>query len=71
VDQVFALKCVLEKYLQTQKQVLVALMDLLKAYGRVDRMAMREVLRMHGVGGKILHTITSFYEESIVCVRIG
>jgi hypothetical protein len=46
-------------------------MNLEKAYDRVDRMLMSEVLRMYGVGGKILSAIKSMYEESMVCVRIG
>jgi hypothetical protein len=36
-------------------------MDLEKAYGRVDRMAMWEVLRMYGDGGKILSAINTYY----------
>jgi hypothetical protein len=71
VDQVFALKCVCEKYLERQKEVFVAFMGLEKAYDRVDRMAMWEVLGMYGVGGKILGVIKNMYEESTVCVRIG
>jgi hypothetical protein len=34
-------------------------------------MAMWEVLRIYGVGGKILSAIESVYEESMTCVRIG
>ena len=49
----------------------VAFMDLEKAYDRVDRQAMWEVLMMYGVGGKILGAIKSMYEESMVCIRIG
>jgi hypothetical protein len=41
-------------------------MDLEKAYDRVDMMAMWEVLRIYGVGGKILSEIKSRYEESMV-----
>jgi hypothetical protein len=44
VDQVFALKCVCEKYLEKQKEVFVAFMDLEKAYDSVHMMAMWEVL---------------------------
>jgi hypothetical protein len=51
--------------------VFVAFTDLKKAYDKVDRQAMWEVLlMMHGVGGKMLGAIESMYEESMVCVRI-
>jgi hypothetical protein len=34
-------------------------------------MAMWEVLRMYGVGGKILSAIKRMYAEIMVCVSIG
>jgi hypothetical protein len=54
VDQVFALKCVCEKYLEKQKEVFVAFMDLEEAYDRVDRVAVWEVLGMYGAGGVLV-----------------
>ncbi len=38
-------------------------MDLEKAYDRVDWLALWEVLRLYGVGGKLLSAIKSFFEE--------
>ena len=46
-------------------------MDREKAYDRVDRSALLQVLRLYGVGGKLLRAFQSFYEGSKVCVRIG
>jgi hypothetical protein len=46
-------------------------MELEKAYDRVDRQAMWEVLMMYCIGGKILSGLKSMYDESMVCVRIG
>ncbi len=37
-------------------------MDLEKACGRVDWLALWEVFRIYGVGGKLLSAIKSFYE---------
>jgi hypothetical protein len=71
VDQVFSLRCVCEKYLEKQNEVVLAFIDLEKAYDRVDRQAMSEVLMMYGVGSKILGAKKSMYEESMVYVRIG
>ncbi len=46
-------------------------MDLEKAYDEVDWLALWEVLRIYGVGGKRLSAINSFYEETTACVKIS
>ena len=46
-------------------------MDLEKAYDRVDRSAMWQVMRIYGIGGKVLRSIMSFYDEGKACVRVG
>ncbi len=46
-------------------------MDLEKAYDRVAWLALWEVLRIYGVGGKLLGAIKSFYEEASVSVKIS
>jgi hypothetical protein len=61
VDQVFTLRCVCRKYLDKQKEVFLAFMDLENVYDRVDRHAMLEVLMMYGIFSKILHPIKSIY----------
>lgn len=71
VDQIFALRDVCEKYLEKNKSVYLAFMDLEKAYDRVDREALWKVLRMYGVGGKLLGAVKSFYVGSRACVRWG
>ena len=40
-----------------------------KAYDRVIREALWEVLRMYDVGGKLLNGIKSMYVNSLVCVK--
>lgn len=71
VDQVFAVKQICEKYLEKGKDVFFAFMDLEKAYDRIDRAALWEVLGLYGVGGKLLNAVKGFYVESRACVRIG
>ncbi len=46
-------------------------MDLKTDYDRVDWLALWEVLRMYGVGGKLLSAIKSFYKEASTCVKIS
>ena len=44
--------------------------DLEKAYDRVNREALWQVLRMYDVGGKLLSGIKSMYVDSVTCVRV-
>ena len=45
-------------------------MDLEKAYDRVNREALCQVLRIYDVGGKLLNGIKSMYVNSIACIRL-
>ena len=44
--------------------------DLEKAYDRVNREALWQVLRKYDVGGKLLNCIKSMYDKSLSCVRV-
>ena len=46
-------------------------MDLEKACDRVDRDAMWDVLRLYGIGGRLLRGVKSLYVGSKACVRVG
>ena len=70
-DQVFVVRQICEKYLAKGKDVYFAFMDLEKAYDRVDRDAMWNVLRLYGVDGKLLDAVKSLYVDSKACVRVG
>ena len=71
MDQVFIVRQICEKYLAKGKNVYFAFMDLEKAYDRVDRDAMWNVLSMYGIGGKLLGAVKSLYVGSEACVRVG
>ena len=62
---------VCEKYLGKGKDVCFAFLDLEKAYDRVDRDAMWNVLRLNGIGGRLLRGVKSLYVGSKACVRVG
>ena len=68
-DQIFAVRQVCEKYMGKKKDVYMAFMDLEKAYDRVDREALWQVMRIYGVGGRLLKGVQSFYDDSKACVR--
>ena len=69
-DQVFTESQVFKKYLANGKDVFWAFMDLEKAYDTIDRHGMWQMLRVYGVGGKLLKAVQSFYVDNRVCVRV-
>ena len=60
MDQVFAVRQVCEKYLAIGKDLFWAFMDLEKAYDTSDRHGMWQMLKVYGVGGKLLKAVQSF-----------
>ena len=42
----------------------------IKAYDRVNREALWQVLRIYDVDGKLLNTIKDMYINSLACVRV-
>ena len=62
MDQVFAVRQVCEKYKANGKDVFWAFMDLEKAYDTIDRQGMWQMLRVYGVGGKLLKAVQSFIQ---------
>ena len=45
-------------------------MDLEKGYDTIDRQGMWQMLRVHGVGGKLFKAVQSFYVYSRPCGRV-
>ena len=70
VDQLFVVRQLCEFFLSKGKDLFWAFMDLEKAYGRMDRDALWQVLRLYEVGGKLLKAVQSFYADSKACIRI-
>ena len=71
MDQVFAVRQMCEKYLANGKHLFWAFMDLEKAYDTIDRHGMWQMLRVYGVGGKLLKAVHSFYVDSRACLWVG
>ena len=59
-----------EKYVSKGRKIYDAFMDLEKAYDRVDREGLWEVLRIYGVGGQLLNGMKAFYERVSACVKV-
>ena len=71
MDQVIGIRQACEKYLANEKDVFWAFMDLEKPYDTIDRPGVCQMLRVYGVGGKLLTAVQSFYINSRACVRVG
>ncbi len=52
INQIFAVKILVEKYLEKNRNLFAAFMDLEKTCDRVDRKGLWDTLRVYGVGGK-------------------
>ena len=72
-DQIFIVRQICKKYLGKGWGVYFAILDLdlEKTYDRVDRNAMWNVLRLYGIGGRLLRGVKSLYVGSKACVRVG
>ena len=46
-------------------------MDSEKSYDTIDLHGMWQMLRVNGVGIKLLKAVPSFYVDSMVCVQVG
>ena len=62
---------VCEKYLANGRNVFLAFINLEKAYDTIDRHGMWQMLRVYGVGEKLLKAAQNFYIDSRACVPVG
>ncbi|KAK5875618.1 hypothetical protein CesoFtcFv8_026682 [Champsocephalus esox] len=69
-DQLFTLARILEGAWEYAYPVYMCFVDLEKAYDRVPREVLWEVLREYGVRGSLLRAIQSLYSQSESCVRV-
>ncbi len=66
----FVIKMLIEEYLRKDRKLYAAFMDLKKAYDRVDRKLLWDVLKIYGVGGQLMEGIKAFYREANACVKV-
>ena len=69
VDQIFTIRQLSEKVLEKNKQMVIACIDLEKAYHKVSRDRLCQVLESYGIQGGLLRAIQSMYLGSQACVR--
>lgn len=70
MDVIFVMK-IIEKYLGKGGKIYAAFMDQEKAYDKADKEALRNILKIYGVGRQLLTGTWAFYTEPNACVSGG
>ncbi|KAK3559742.1 hypothetical protein QTP86_019367 [Hemibagrus guttatus] len=68
-DEIFALRILMEKYREGQKELHCVFVDLEKAYDRVPREELWYCMRKSGVAEKYVRVVQDMYERSRTVVR--
>ena len=71
MDQIFFLRMITKKILAVNQKVFCAFVDLEKAFERIVRTKLWEILPRCNVSGPLLQTVKSFHRDHSACVRIG
>lgn len=69
-DQIFCLRQTIEKLYEKNKDLYLCFIDLEKAFDRVPRQRLFEVLSEYGINGGLLEAVKSIYVDSRAAVRI-
>ena len=60
-----------EKFIAVNQKVFCAFVDLEKAFDRVVRAKLWEILPRYNVSGPLLQAVKSLYRDHSACVRVG
>src|SRR5215510_8533254 len=69
VNQIFALRMIIEKHLAVGKKVFAVFVDLEKAYDKVNRVLLWRNLNSYRINRKLLNSVKAVYAGSRACVR--
>ena len=69
-NQLFTIRQFSEKMIEKNKKMLLGCVDLEKAFDRVGREKLWNVLKEYGVKGRLVRAIRSLYKKSEACVRV-
>ncbi len=64
MDQIFATKMVVQEYTRKGKKLYATFIDLERAYHKIDRQALWNVLKINGVGRILLEGVRNFREDN-------
>ena len=68
-DAMFALRMLMEKYMEGPKELHCVFVDLEKAYNKVPRDELWYCMRKSGVAEKYVRVVQNMYENSVTAVR--
>ena len=71
VDHIFALKIIIDIYLNKNKDLYVAFVDYQKAFDSIWRVGLWQKLLRHNINGKILNVIINLYSNIKSCVKLN
>lgn len=63
IDQIFALRNIIEQCIEWQRQLYVNFVDFEKAFDSIHRESLWKILRNYGIPCKLVHLIKSFYNN--------
>ena len=69
IDQIFALRNIIEQCIEWQRQLYVNFVDFEKAFDSIHRESLWKILRNYGIPCKLVHLIKSFYNNFRCSVR--
>ena len=69
-DQIFALRQIIEKSWEYNKDLYLGFVDLEKAYDKVPRHTMFRTLQLYGINGYLLRAVQSIYNNPKSAVRV-
>jgi hypothetical protein len=71
IDHIFTLLAVVQKQLRNHGKLYAAFIDFRKAFDLVDRNCLWNILKKHGISGRMYRAITSMYTVVKSKVRVG
>ena len=70
VDQIFALRLIIEKFLSHQASLVLSFIDYEQAFSFVDRRALAKLLSLHRMLDKYTKAISSMRRNNIAVVKV-
>ena len=71
IDQIFALRQIIEKCNEHNRTLYIAFVDFKAAFDSIDRISLWDLIRISGTPPKLCRLLELLYSDSESCVRIG
>ena len=71
IDQIFALRQIIEKCNEHNRTLYIAFLDVKAAFYSIDRISLWDLVRISGTPQKLCRLLELLYSDSESCVRVG